>query len=336
MKKFRGLIISIVLLASLSMLAGCNGTPKASSSEAMNPESSVTEEATPSEKTEEEGNEWPRTYVDVLGREVVLEKKPEKVALLFFRNFEHLFLLGESPVAATDLNVLDEWESLAPYQDNAIEDIGSINSPNIEKLLEIDPDLIIAVSNRYEEYNGQLDKIAPVITVDSNENNWQGALREYGKIFGKEQKAEEEIARIEALVTDSKEQLKAYSDKTFGVTMLGDKQYWAFTTQFVYNKDNGLGLNPPTPYVDMSSKGEVISMEGLTEMNPDYMFVADIGGSSKKLNSYLKDLESDSVWNSLQSVKNKHMYPLDSSIAAGGPLAIELGVKTIVENVVAQ
>ncbi|MEK3722843.1 ABC transporter substrate-binding protein [Paenibacillus sp. FSL H8-0034] len=333
MKRFMGLIVSIALL--VAMLAGCAGTPKASSSESPNPASSVTE-ADKSGKNEQEMKKWPRTYVDTLGRKVVLEKKPEKVALLFFRNFEHLFLLGESPVAATDINVLGEWESLAPYKNNAIADLGSITSPNIEKLLGVDPDLIIVVSSRYESYGDKLEQIAPVITVDSNENNWQGALREYGIIFGKEQKAEDEIARIEAFVAKSREQLKAYNDKSFGVTMLGDKQYWAYTTQFVFNKDSGLGLNPPSHYVDMSKKGEQISQEGLAVMNPDYMFVADLGGSSQKLYSYLKNLESEPVWNSLDAVKNKHMYPLDSSIAAGGPLGIELGVKTIVKNVLSQ
>ncbi|MCS7460052.1 ABC transporter substrate-binding protein [Paenibacillus doosanensis] len=333
MKRFMGLLVSIVFLVSI--LAGCAGTSNSGTAGSPNT-------AAPASETDKSGTsgqeaaKWPRTYVDALGREVVLEKKPEKVALLFFRNFEHLFLLGESPVAATDINVLSEWESLAPYKNNAIEDLGSIASPNIEKLLAVDPDLIIAVSNRYESYGGKLDQIAPVITVDSNENNWQGALREYGKIFGKEQKAEDEIARIEAFVAQSRERLTAYNDKTFGVTMLGDKQYWAFTTQFVFNKDSGLGLNPPSQYVDMSKKGEQISLEGLATMNPDYMFVADLGGSSQKLKGYLKNLESDSVWNSLHAVKNKHMYPLDSSIAAGGPLGIELGVKTIVNNVLSQ
>lgn len=215
MKKCMGLIVSIALL--VGTLAGCAGTPNTSSSESPNPASSVTE-AVKSETNEQESDKWPRTYVDTLGRKVVLEKKPEKVALLFFRNFEHLFLLGESPVAATDINVLGEWESLDPYKNNAIADLGSIASPNIEKLLEIEPDLIIAVSSRYESYGGKLDLIAPVITVDSNENNWQGALREYGVIFGKEQKAEEEIARIEAFIATSREQLKAYNDKSFGVT----------------------------------------------------------------------------------------------------------------------
>ena len=333
MKTIMRLFVSFALLAGV--LAGCAGTPEptnrsASSSTTPAPEASKTEKVDP------EAGKWPRTYVDALGREIVLEKKPDKVALLFFRNFEHLFLLNEPPVAATDLNVLEEWESLAPYKNKEIADIGSMTSPNLEKLLETEPDLIIMVSGRYESYGDKLEKIAPVITVDSNENNWQGALREYGKIFGKEQRAEDEIARIEALIADSKEQLKKFSDKTFGVIMLGDKQFWGFTTQFVFNKESGLALNPPEKYVDMSTKGEQISLEGLAAMNPDYMVVADIGGSSKNLQGYLKKLESDSAWNSLQAIKSGQMYALDSSIAAGGPLGIELGVKTIIKNMIAK
>ncbi|MED1781602.1 ABC transporter substrate-binding protein [Brevibacillus fortis] len=329
MRRLMGLMVSIALLAGI--LTGCAGTSNSSSASSSTP--AVTEETgTPIQKDKETGK-WPRTYVDALGREIVLEKKPERVALLFFRNFEHLFLLDESPVAATDLNVLDEWQSLAPYKDKEIADLGSIANPNLEKLLEVDPDLIIVVANRYEKYGEKLEQIAPVVVVDTNENNWQGALREYGKIFGKEQKAHDEITRIETLLADSKEQLKAYNDKTFGLIMLGDKQFWAFTTQFIFNKESGLGLNPPSKYADMSTKGEQISLEGLAAMNPDYMFVADIGGSTKNLESYLKNLESDSVWNSLGVIKNGHMYALDSSIAAGGPLAIELGVKTIMEKI---
>ncbi|WP_409177376.1 ABC transporter substrate-binding protein [Brevibacillus fortis] len=329
MRRLMGLMVSIALLAGI--LTGCAGTTNSSS--APNSTPSVAEKTGTLEQKDKETGKWPRTYVDALGREIVLEKKPEKVALLFFRNFEHLFLLDESPVAATDLNVLDEWQSLAPYKDNEIADLGSIANPNLEKLLEVDPDLIIVVANRYEKYGEKLEQIAPVVVVDTNENNWQGALREYGKIFGKEQKAEDEIARIETLLADSKEQLQAYNAKTFGLIMLGDKQFWAFTTQFIFNKESGLGLHPPSKYADMSTKGEQISLEGLAAMNPDYMFVADIGGSSNNLEGYLKNLESDTVWNSLGAIKNGHMYALDSSIAAGGPLAIELGVKTIMEKI---
>lgn len=333
MKRFIALMFVIVLLASIVL--GCAQTPESNSQAASSPAPAAAEAAKTEAKGQEAG-EWPRTYVDALGREVVLDKKPEKVALLFFRNFEHVFLLDESPAAAADINVLSVWGSLAPYKNNSISDIGSITSPNLEKLLDIKPDLIVALSSRYEKYGQDLEKIAPVVTVNSNENDWQGALREYGKIFGKEQKAEQEIKRVETLVTDSREKLKVHSDKTFAVIMLGDKQFWAYTTQFVFNKETGLGLNQPSKYVKMSSKGEQISLEGLADMNPDYMFVADIGGSSAKLQSYLNSLKGDKVWNSLDAVKNGRMYALDSSIAAGGPLAIELGVKTIVERTLAK
>ncbi len=321
MKKLLGLIVSLALMTGI--LAGCASTPVENNT--STPEISSMEAA------------WPRVYTDALGREVVLEKKPEKPALLFFRNFEHLFLLGEPPVAATEIDMLSEWATLTPYKEKYdIADIGSMGAPNVEKLLEIEPDLIIMYSGQYENYGAEMEKIATVITVDSNENNWQGALREYGKIFGKEEQAENEIKKIENLITTSKQNLEAYSDKTFGVIMLGDKQFWAFTTQFVFNPDNGLGLNPPNNYVDMTIKGKEISLEGLAAMNPDYMFVADISGSSGKLENYLKDLKSNSVWNSLNAVKSGNVYALDSSIAAGGPLGVELGVRTIIESIIPQ
>lgn len=331
MSRLMGLTILIALWGSL--LSGCAGAPGADRHMPPNSAPPAAGAGT-SETADRDVEKWPRTHVDALGREVVLEEKPDKVALLFFKHFEPLFLLGESPVAAADINVLDDWASLAPYKDNEIADLGSITGPNIEKLLEIDPDVIIMYSGRYENYGEKLEKIAPVITVDSNENDWQGVLREYGTIFGKEQKAEAEIARIEALIADSRERLKAYADRTFAVIMLGNKQYWAYTTQFIFNKDNGLGLNPPSNYANMATKGEQISLEGLAAMNPDYMFVADIGGSVDNLQKYLKDLESDAVWNALDAVKNGHIFALDSSIAAGGPLGIELGVRTIVEHIV--
>lgn len=336
MKRLMGLLLSVALLTGL--LAGCAQAPAQNGTGTPEPSPSATQTAVPEPSAgtgDAEEAAWPRTYVDALGREVVLEKKPERTALLFFRNFEHMFLLDEGPAAATEVDMLDEWASLKPYKEKyEIADIGSMTGPNVEKLLEIGPDLIIMFAGRYEAYGEEMEKIAPVITVDSNENNWQNALREYGKIFGKEEKAETEIERIEKLVADSREQLVGYGDKTFGVIMLGNKLPWAFTTQFVFNKENGLGLNPPDNYADMSTKGEEMSLEGLAGMDPDYMFVADINGSAENLENALKELEGNPVWNSLTAVKNRHMYALDSSIAAGGPLGIELGVKTIIENLV--
>lgn len=331
MKKIIWLMLTVVMIAGI--LAGCSGKP-AENNVGGTPESTppVSDIKGNDEQTSEESS-WPRTYVDALGREVLLEKKPERVAQLFFRNLEHMFLLDEFPYAAADVSVLNDWAIFEPYEErNNIIDIGASQTPNIEMLLEIEPDLIIIFKGRYEQFGEELEKIAPVITVDSNENDWQGALREYGLIFGKEEKAEKEIERIEKQISDFRHELEAYNDKSFGVIMLGDKQYWAFTTRFIFDKDTGFGLNPPENYVDMSTKGETVSLESIAAMDLDYMFVANINGSYEQLWGYLEDLEDNTVWNSLKAVKNDQMYALDSSIAAGGPLGVDFGVKTIIDS----
>lgn len=128
------------------------------------------------------GSGWPRTYVDTLGREVLLQARPENIALIFFRNYEHLITLDEIPFAATDVqDVYKGWASLAPFAEkHEIIDLGTIQTPNIEKLLDSSPDLIIVYSGTYEKVGEQLEKIAPTITVNNYGDDWQTPIREYG------------------------------------------------------------------------------------------------------------------------------------------------------------
>ncbi len=63
MLKIKGLLISMLLFAGI--LAGCNETPaenKDSTTEAVNVDAT----------------DWPRTFKDALGKEIVIEEKPEK------------------------------------------------------------------------------------------------------------------------------------------------------------------------------------------------------------------------------------------------------------------
>lgn len=94
MRRLMELMVFVALMGV--MVVGCAGTPAADRNTTQNGTPPAAEAGAPEQESQE--TEWPRTYVDALGREIVLEKKPEKVALLFFRNFEHLFLLGEPPV----------------------------------------------------------------------------------------------------------------------------------------------------------------------------------------------------------------------------------------------
>ncbi|MBH9787477.1 ABC transporter substrate-binding protein, partial [Clostridioides difficile] len=49
---------------------------------------------------------WPRTIKDALGKEFVIEKKPEKIVSLWYFYPEILVALGEPPAASTDKEYL--------------------------------------------------------------------------------------------------------------------------------------------------------------------------------------------------------------------------------------
>lgn len=276
---------------------------------------------------------WPRTYTDTLGRNITLEKKPEKTALVFFRNYEHLFTLNEIPFAASDVeDVYKGWAALAPYAEKYdIIDLGEMQTPNLEKLLESSPDLIIVYSGVYEKIGEQLEKIAPTIAVNNHGDDWQTPLREYGKIFAKEELAESEISRLNQLLSDNRKEFSSLSDKTFAfLAIRSEKELSVYVLNYVYDQETGLGLKAPKGYLD-KNRG-AISLEGLLELDPDYLFLYD-DMLNTNTEDQVKALSKSEVWNALSAVQKDNVYRIDRSAFSGGPLSIEFGIETILNAI---
>ncbi|MDR1014040.1 MAG: ABC transporter substrate-binding protein [Coriobacteriales bacterium] len=277
----------------------------------------------------EEQGLWPCTVTDALGREVVIEQAPQKPALIFFRNFEHMFALDVPPYAATDVSdVYKGWASLAPFAaTHEIIDLGDMNAPNLEKLLEVAPDLIIVYSGVYEEIGDDLDKMATTVAVSNYGDDWQTPLKEYGKMLGKEDAAEEEIERLSTLLKEGGQELAALGDKTVAcVALQSAKEFLVYNVESVYSKDAGLGLTPPAGFVEKSR--ETISLEGLAEFNPDYLLVYD-NMTNTADEDLIAELSGSAVWNSLSAVQGDNVHLIDRSAFSGGPLSIEYGTEAI-------
>ena len=64
---------------------------------------------------------------------------------------------------------------------------------------------------------------------------------------------------------------------------------------------------------------EMISLEKLAEMNPDYLFIQFEESENSDSPTALADLENNSIWKSLDAVKNKQVYEnVVDPLAAGG------------------
>jgi len=315
MLKIKGLLISMLLLAGI--LAGCNETPaknKGSTTSAVNVDAT----------------DWPRTFKDALGKEIVIEKKPEKMVSLWYFYPEILVALGEPPTATTEKEYLSSLSYLKGKLDSA-EELGDKLSPSIEKVLSTEPDYILATEHQEKLYDS-LEKIAPVITLKSKDvyENWQYGLRTIAEIIGKEEEAENVIEKMMKEIANGREALKSihgesvtlilsWDGKTFNV--LGEENP-VYTLAF--DKEKGLGLTPDDTF--KGTNNEFTSFEGISTVQADHIFL--IGDITKK-EKLMKDLKQSNVWNNLNAVKEGNIHLMDTSAITGGPLAIEYALQNI-------
>ncbi len=342
MKRLIGLILSAVLLTGL--LTGCAGTATQDSASTMESTTdttaestaessetaeSVVEESTTEESTTEQSESdemaFPRTYTDARGKEVTIEEKPERIAVATWMITEKLLAIDAPPVGADTVAIMSEWASMKEYFEKyQVEDLGT--EVNIEKLLELKPDIILATTANEKIYD-QLEAIAPVVVfdVDVMFGDWQTSTREVAKVVGEEAAAEAFIDDMMVQINQAKEKLSV-DGKTVGFLRLWSKTIYSMgvsTCAAYYDDDKGLGLEIPQGWPEQIGE---LSLESLTEINPDYIFI-----STSEDEDYMDELSQNSVWNNLTAVKEGHVYSIDISALSGGSLASKYGIQVIID-----
>lgn len=324
MKKFTGLIVLIALLTGI--MTGCI--------EDASLKEPVQENVQPEQKTDIE--EWPRTITDAAGHEVVLEEKPERIAILHSMYLEYFFALDTPPAASAGANVgtamkaLEEFATLKKYSGTAeILDLGSARQLNLEAILSSDPDVIVTFKGHggIDGIYDQLTQIAPVILLDYTAS-WQDAIRDCAEIIGKEDLAEKCIEKTEEIIAKTREKLAEYrnntvmfvrSDGAGGIFALGYDRY-----PYYYDMEEGFGLSKPENY---PGEWGVISLESLAEMNPDYIIFQDFLNDAQAA----VDAQEASVWQNLKAVKDGHLFFFDVSLNTTSPLALQILAESLTE-----
>ncbi len=137
--------------------------------------------------------EFPVTITDGLGEKVVIEEKPEKIISISPQTTENLFAVGagEQVIGVT---------TYADYPEEAtkVDKIGTITEPNIEKIVAMEPDLVIAASvNKIEtiERLKELNIKVAGFKADSVNIALEN-IKKIGKITGNQDIAEQVTAEM--------------------------------------------------------------------------------------------------------------------------------------------
>lgn len=190
----RLLVLLLITGLSLSLMVGC--APSKTESEATieaGAETEVTPEAQASQEVPALEAEGPITVVDDTGKEIILEKPAERIISAAPSNTEILFALGleQKVVGVSDF---DDY----PEEVKEKEKVGGLYDLNVEKIISLQPDLILVISGAEEAIAQLQDKGIVVYTAEPKTlDQALENIRKIGQLTGADAQAEELISQMQ-------------------------------------------------------------------------------------------------------------------------------------------
>lgn len=329
MKKPISLMLAGIL--AVSMLTGCGGqstTKEASeSTEETKAEETGTEEAKTEaeESTDAEDGAYPMTF-DNYGREVTVTKKPEKVLTLGPNCTELFAALGLQDYVVGRSLVNHSRGPLDEFAD-AVNNIPQLNysSATREAILTSGADFIYALDWEIGDEGCNIDEVGDYgMTVYVNsattlEEQYQ-EIRDLGKIFGIEDRAE-------AFVEDQKARIAAVQEKVkdlepVNVLVYDSGNDGVFTCSSVNFESLLVGLaGGKNLFDDLDEKQWVtVSYEEVLARNPDIILIHDY--DSPSVEEKIAEIKANPTLSRLDCVKNERFATITlESVLAGDRMA---------------
>ncbi|MFB4169731.1 iron-hydroxamate ABC transporter substrate-binding protein [Virgibacillus sp. JSM 102003] len=291
-KKSRFLFMCFTLVLLL-LVAACGDDSSDSSSDAGDQNSGQKSEVT----------------VDSKMGEVTLPTDAERIIAPYHE--DALLALGVTPVAKWAIG-----QSVQNYLEYELKDLPKIewNLP-LEQVLNQKPDLII-LEHGIDSYKGSYEdyqKIAPTYVMkEETTTSWRKQIEKFGKILGKEDKADEVLNQYKEKVAKAKETLSgAIGDETVAAIWATGNQFFVFeenrhSAEVLYSE---IGINSPELVKNLGeaeTQWNPLSLEKLSELKADHVFLLASKGEQG-----IDTLKNSDVWQSTPAAENDNVYILN-------------------------
>ncbi|WP_312834059.1 siderophore ABC transporter substrate-binding protein [Comamonas sp.] len=267
----RPLSTAITAAAAVTIALALSGCDRAFTSAADAPSASTAASSSPAAAT--------ITVQHQLGS-TVIPRTPQRVAALEMNEADFLDQLGV-PIAGMVKDYVPHF--LAKYKaDEAVQDLGAIVQPNLERVHALKPDLILITPLQANHYQA-LSEIAPTIHLDVDFKDShvrhiavvKAHLLTLGRIFDKEALAAEKVAALDAKLAQARQRIEGSNDKAL-IVLHNNGAFSSFGPQSRYGfVFSDLGVKPASTDAEGSLHGQPISSEFIQQANPDILYVVD-------------------------------------------------------------
>jgi len=237
------------------------------------------------------------------GKEIQIPAHPKRIVADQYLG--SLIVLGVTPIGTPGLH----WDNpyLADFLDG-VEDIGEVNG-SLEKVVDLQPDLIVTGASADDARYEQLSKIAPTLSIPYGDlKNAHEELTHFGELLGKEKEAKAWLEEYDRRIAAARE--KAHQAVPEGATFSIIE--WTDNSIYVYGDNFGrggqpvyqaLGFSPPAGVAAeiMEKQWASLSNEALPQYAGDYIILTSNDRT-------VEDVKADLIWGTLDAVKNDRVY----------------------------
>lgn len=240
---------------------------------------------------------------DSTGSYINISKKATKIVSMAPNITEILFALGVGENIIARTNYCDY-----PKEAQQIQKIGGIQNPNIEKIVELKPDIVIASTHMKDQDIKKLKSLNIAVAIFYDEKNFENVyeiIKNISILVGKEKKSELVIKKMKNEVEEAKniaknsKKPKVYYMISYG--KMGD--YTAGGDTFIGKMLDFSGAEN----IAKDTKGWQFNIENLLQKNPEKIIVPKNQG----IKEALKKL---SPYKELDAVKNDKIYEIDNNL----------------------
>ncbi|WP_462412983.1 iron-hydroxamate ABC transporter substrate-binding protein [Neobacillus sp. Marseille-QA0830] len=216
---------------------------------------------------------------------------------------------------------VDSWSKMNP-EFKQLKDVEEVTDENLEKIIELNPDLIIGLSTIKNV--DKLKEIAPTVTFTYGKLDYLNQHIEIGKLLNKEDEAKKWVEQFKKDAAAAGEDIKAKigEDATVSVIENFDKQLyvfgdnWARGTEILYQE---MKLNMPEKVkADALKPGYyAISPEVLSDYAGDYIIFSKNADNDTSF-------QQTETYKNIPAVKNKHVFEANAkAFYFNDPISLE-------------
>ncbi|MBW3669020.1 MAG: iron-siderophore ABC transporter substrate-binding protein [Actinobacteria bacterium] len=264
--------------------------------------------------TDAEPGQFPRVVRHALG-ETRVEKEPVRVVTLDTGELDAMAELDVKPVGVVDYGADGLPAYFDPAEIEGVEIVGSVQSPNLEAVARLKPDLILSSKLRHEKLYPQLSQIAPTIFAERPGVTWKQNFTLYAQAVGREKKAAATVARYQQKVAELGKTLPTPRPTVSVARVMADGNVR------LYQRANFLGVlltdlgfpRPESQNVD--DFATEVSLEQLDQADADVLVFAVFDATK---NTHADTIRGSGVWKGLSAVKAGKVHTVDDQTWVGG------------------